>query len=117
MSRIDSRDTLPPGLLSKLQLSAFEPAIRLLHNPPPQVDDHALAERAHPAWERMKFDELLAQQLSLKRAQVARRAKSAAVLPLVGPLCHAFMHTLPFALTAAQQRVLEEIRSDLRAAY
>jgi ATP-dependent DNA helicase RecG len=117
MNRIDWTDTLPAALRAQLQLSDFEPAVRLLHNPPPQVDEYALAERSHPAWERVKFDELLAQQLSLKRAQRARRAKGAAALPVVGSLSAAFQAALPFALTGAQQRVLHEIRADLRQAY
>jgi len=81
------------------------------------VDEHALADRSHPAWVRMKFDELLAQQLSLKRAQRARRAKGATALTVVGALSSAFQATLPFRLTGAQQRVLDEIRADLRQAY
>ncbi len=114
MTRVEWRDTLPESLLSPLKLSAFEPAVRLLHNPPVDVDEDALADRTHPAWVRMKFDELLAQQLSLKRAQVARRAKGAAALPVIGSLSEAFLQTLPFRLTGAQQRVLDEIRADLR---
>lgn len=117
LDKVDWRDTLSDNLRSKLQLMPFEPAVRLLHNPPPDVDEHALMERAHPAWVRMKFDELLAQQLSLKRAQAARRAKGAIPLPVLGELSSALLHSLPFALTGAQQRVLEEIRADLRAAY
>jgi len=117
MKRIDWRDTLPAELLASLNLMPFEPAVRLLHNPPPDIDEHALMERTHPAWIRMKFDELLAQQLSLKRAQIARRAKGAYPLPVVGELSTAFLQALPFGLTQAQQRVLEEIRTDLRAPY
>ena len=73
MTRIDWRDTLPPALVEHMRLSDFEPAVRLLHYPPREVDESALSDRSHPAWVRMKFDELLAQQLSLKRAQRARR--------------------------------------------
>lgn len=117
MSRIEWRDTLAESLRASLGLWAFEPAVRLLHNPPPDIDENALTDRSHPAWIRMKFDELLAQQLSLKRAQVARRAKTAAALPLIGALSDAFLNTLPFKLTAAQERVLSEIRRDLRASF
>jgi ATP-dependent DNA helicase RecG len=117
MTRVDWRDTLPDSLRTSLELWAFEPAVRLLHNPPPEVDEGALEDRSHPAWMRMKFDELLAQQLSLKRAQVARRAKTATALPVIGTLSAAFLNTLPFALTAAQERVLSEIRADLRASF
>ncbi|HVK93709.1 MAG TPA: ATP-dependent DNA helicase RecG [Noviherbaspirillum sp.] len=117
LTRVDWGDTLAPSLLASLKLNAFEPAIKLLHNPPPDVDENALMTRSHPAWVRMKFDELLAQQLSLKRAQVARRAKGAAALPAVGALSHAFLEQLPFELTGAQQRVLAEIRADLRESF
>jgi ATP-dependent DNA helicase RecG len=117
LTRVDWRDTLSPGLLAALKLQPFEPSVRLLHNPPPDVSEHALLDRSHPAWVRMKFDELLAQQLSLKRAQAARRAKGAAALPRIGELSQAFTKALPFTLTGAQQRVLSEIRADLRESF
>ncbi|MEB0135771.1 ATP-dependent DNA helicase RecG [Actimicrobium sp. CCC2.4] len=117
MARISWRDTLAPALVESLALMSFEAAVRLLHNPPSEVDESALEDRSHPAWVRMKFDELLAQQLSLKRAQVARRAKGAAPLPVIGALSLAFQRVLPFALTGAQQRVLDQIRHDLQAPF
>ena len=117
MKRVDWTDTLPEQLRARMQLSDFEPAVRLLHYPPQQVDEHALLDRSHPAWTRMKFDELLAQQLSLKRAQRARRAKGAAALTVIGTLSERFQAALPFKLTGAQQRVLNEIRNDLRHPY
>jgi ATP-dependent DNA helicase RecG len=117
MTRVDWSDTLPSALLSGLKLAPFEASIRLLHSPPPDVDEHALLERTHPAWIRMKFDELLAQQLSLKRAQEARRARGAVALSTVGELSRAFLEAIPFQLTRAQQRVLEEIRRDLRESF
>jgi ATP-dependent DNA helicase RecG len=117
MKRVDWTDTVPRAVREKLNLAEFQPAVRLLHYPPPDVDEHALTERSHPAWTRVKFDELLAQQLSLKRAQQARREKGAPVLGAVGSLSESFLHALPFKLTNAQQRVVEEIRRDLREDY
>jgi ATP-dependent DNA helicase RecG len=117
MKRVDWTDTLPAELVRRMHLSDFEPAVRLLHSPTPEVDEHALMDRSHPAWTRVKFDELLAQQLSLKRAQQARRSKGAAALKKVGQLSVAFQAALPFKLTKAQQRVLDEIRADLRQQY
>jgi ATP-dependent DNA helicase RecG len=115
--RFDFSDTLPDALRTTLQLIPFEQAIRLLHNPPADCDEYALMERTHPAWTRVKFDELLAQQLSMKRAQVARRQQGAPSLGMKGSLCRAFNAALPFALTGAQQRVLTEIRKDITASY
>lgn len=117
MTRIAWDDSLPDSVRESLKLMPFEPAIRLLHNPPPDADEPALAERTHPAWMRVKFDELLAQQLSMKRAQAARRRQGAPVLAQAGPLTAAMLTALPFSLTQAQQRVLGEIRADLSASF
>ena len=114
LSKRNWHDTLSPALLADLQLEGFRAAVRLLHNPPPDADQDSLIEHTHPAWERMKFDELLAQQLSLKRAQAARRTKGATALPVVGQMSAAFLMSLPFTLTGAQERVLAEIRADLK---
>jgi len=113
MSRFDWRDTLPQQVLARLNLSSFEAAVRLLHNPPPEASQDALADRSHPAWIRMKFDELLAQQLSMKRAQMARRAKGAHPFSVSGTLTGSLLRRLPFSLTAEQQRVLAEISASL----
>jgi ATP-dependent DNA helicase RecG len=117
MKRVDWRDTVPASVRSKMRLADFEPSVKLLHYPPREVDENALIERSHPAWLRMKFDELLAQQLSLKRAQRARREKGAPMLRAVGALSESFLAALPFRLTGAQQRVVREIRADLREGY
>ncbi len=117
MARVEWRDTLSEQIRNTHHLMPFEPAVRMLHNPPPDIDESALADRSHAAWVRMKFDELLAQQLSMKRAQLARRAKGAAVLQKVGTLSKSFLKQLPFALTGAQQRVLDEIRNDLKQPF
>jgi ATP-dependent DNA helicase RecG len=117
MACADCHDTLPAPLRERLGLQDFASAVRFLHNPQQDVDESALADRSHPAWVRVKFDELLAQQLSLKRAQAARRAKGTQALAVVGSLCQALLQALPFALTGAQERVLDEIRADLRLAF
>jgi len=111
------QDTLPEKLRTEFDLIEFSNALHLLHNPPACIDESSLEDRSHPAWRRMKFDELLAQQLSLQRAQFSRRRKLAPSLACVGKCSNAFLTGLPFALTAAQQRVLSEIRSDISATY
>ena len=74
----------------------------------------ALAGRTHPAWRRVKFDELLAQQLSMRFAYRRRRARQAPVLKVNGPLLKAFLERLPFRLTKAQTRAMNEVLRDLR---
>ncbi|MBB1634173.1 ATP-dependent DNA helicase RecG [Cupriavidus sp. UME77] len=122
LSRTPLPETLPApvlqGPLAQLKLQALPECLRLLHTPPQDVDEHALVERSHPAWQRIKLDELLAQQLSLKRSQAARRDKSAPPMPRrAGGLLTAFLAALPFKLTGAQQRVVEEIAKDMGAPH
>jgi ATP-dependent DNA helicase RecG len=109
----DLRDTLPESLLAEQRLGGFGEAVRYLHNPPPSADQAALQERRHPAWTRIKFDELLAQQLSMRIHRAARRKRGAPRLPAKGTLTRELLGSLPFKLTRAQNRALAEIRADL----
>jgi ATP-dependent DNA helicase RecG len=95
-------------------LPSLREALRRLHEPAPGLDAQALEDRSHPAWQRLKFDELLAQQLSqlqAKREREAQRAPSFATVR--GGRHDALLRHLPFALTAAQRRVEAEIAGDL----
>jgi ATP-dependent DNA helicase RecG len=105
---------LPPGL------PGLRESVLLLHQPPPQADQAALQDRSHPAWQRLKYAELLAQQLSQLQARAARARLHAPALPLRGggdgqgdDLRERLLAALPFALTAAQRRVCAEIAADL----
>jgi ATP-dependent DNA helicase RecG len=106
-------DTLPDGLLKKLKLASFADSIQLLHNPSPDISATALEERSHAAWRRIKFDELLAQQLSMR---VHHRERGKRIVPKLAAhekLTARLIKDLPFALTKAQQRTFAEISRDL----
>ncbi|MBI5861699.1 MAG: ATP-dependent DNA helicase RecG [Rhodocyclales bacterium] len=113
LERGDLGDTLPADVLAQMELPAFAAAIRFLHTPPPGVSAAMLESRQHPAWRRVQFDELLAQQLSLRRAYTARRARGAPQLAATGTLTRRLLAALPFRLTGAQQRAWQEIAADL----
>jgi ATP-dependent DNA helicase RecG len=113
LNSVELSDTLPASLLKKLKLPAFDESVKLLHNPPPQIDEAELLERAHPAWRRIKFDELLAQQLSMRVHYQKRHERISPQLLPRETLTPALLKALPFALTRAQQKVLQEIRRDL----
>jgi ATP-dependent DNA helicase RecG len=113
LARADLGDTLAPELREKLNLPEFSAVIRLLHTPPPEMSQAVLESREHPAWRRVQFDELLAQQLSLRRAYTARRARGAPQLKPTATLTDALLKSLPFRLTRAQQRAWREIAADL----
>ncbi len=113
LEHVDLSDSLPEKLLRDLHLPPLADSLRLLHNPPPEYSVHTLADETLPAWQRLKFDELLAQQLSMRLAKQKRQSGAAKPLRGNGALCRRLTDSLPFALTAAQERVLSEIRSDL----
>jgi ATP-dependent DNA helicase RecG len=106
-------DTLDAKLLARLGLGPFRESVLLLHRPPPHVDAASLDERTHPAWRRLKFDELLAQQLAMRIAYRERRGKSAPALPDAHTLTNALVKSLPFPLTKAQRRAHAAIARDL----
>ncbi len=106
-------ELLPPGHVPA-GLPALREAVLYLHHPPPGAPLAALEDRSHPAWQRLKFDELLAQQLSQALAREARAHLRAPVLQAAPDALPARLRaTLPWGLTAAQDRVVQEIVADL----
>ncbi|OOG45089.1 ATP-dependent DNA helicase RecG [Polaromonas sp. A23] len=122
LGRADLAETIPKEFLSKnlpQPLSSLREALQFLHNPTPDVALATLEDRSHPAWQRLKAEELLAQQLSQLQARRVRAAMRAPALraPVHGPQCtlqEQLLERLPFRLTAAQQRVGAEIAADLQ---
>ncbi len=110
-------DALPESLRNKLQLHDFSSSVLTLHRPSADAVQASLVERTHPAWRRIKFDELLAQQLAMKKARAARDAKSAPQLIGKSKLTRALKESLPFALTGAQLRSWHEIAAELAAPH
>ena len=123
--RADLSETLPPGLQPPLVYGekngqkglqaawSLREARLFLHHPQPDVALATLEDHSHPAWQRLKAEELLAQQLSQHQAQRERARLRAPVLASSGVLEQQLRVQLPFALTAAQERVCREIAADL----
>ena len=108
-------ETIPVQHLPRGAWSLRE-ALSFLHYPTPDAAMATLEDRSHPAWQRLKAEELLAQQLSQLQARRERAAQRAPVLSPVRTsqtLHSQLMAVLPFALTGAQARVGEEIGKDL----
>ncbi|OWF65285.1 ATP-dependent DNA helicase RecG [Polynucleobacter hirudinilacicola] len=115
---------LPKQLMTELLPSndwpSLQAAITYLHQPPADADTQALLERTDPAWRRVQFEELLAQQISLKRAHAIRRERHAPSFakPSKEPnLEIGLLKALPFQLTGAQDRVWLEIAKDLENSF
>ena len=122
---------LPKKLMAELLPSndwpSLQSAITYLHQPPAEANTQSLLERTHPAWRRVQFEELLAQQISLKRAHAIRRERHAPSFnkvqsedkdkTRVQSLEEGLLKVLPFKLTSAQDRVWSEISKDLSKSF
>jgi ATP-dependent DNA helicase RecG len=129
LQRADLSETLPLGVTPPPVLSqngqgflySLRSSLQFLHHPTPDVALLTLEDHSHPAWQRLKAEELLAQQLSQLTAKRERDRLRAPVLRAEAPaeglaLHEQFLAQLPFQLTAAQRRVCEEIALDLARA-
>ena len=126
LQRVALPETLPehapPPIPNYWDGNALKPLLNLreallfLHNPSPQVALDTLQDHSHPAWQRLKAEELLAQQLSQYQA---RQERSRLAAPPLQPtaqqaaIVSQLLAALPFSLTAAQQRVVQEITADM----
>lgn len=118
LARADLSETVPPeapAAPGQATAWSLRQALEFLHHPTPEVSLAALEDRSHPAWLRLKAEELLAQQLSQVRTRREHDALDAPVLvPQAGGLHEQLLAALPFQLTGAQRRVSEEIARDLQ---
>jgi len=116
LTRADLSELLPPETLP-LRLWTLRAALEYLHHPAPNISLATLEDRSHPAWLRLKFDEILAQQLSQLQAKQERERQRAPAFALrKAGLQEKLLALLPFALTGAQRRVGSEIAADLQRA-
>ncbi len=126
VARADLSETIPAPFLNRnlpqllAHLLPLRDALQFLHNPTPDVSLATLEDHSHPAWQRLKAEELLAQQLSqlqARRVRAAMRAPPLSPQTMRGPQCtlhDQLLERLPFRLTDAQQRVGLEIDADLQ---
>ena len=116
LNRVDLSENVPAELLPR-GIATLRDALRWLHHPPAEASISALEDHSHPAWQRLKFEELLAQQLSQLHAKRERAQQRAPRFDVTaGGLQEKLLAALPFSLTGAQRRVVEEIAADLQRA-
>jgi len=116
LARCDWSETVPEQSWAALGGARWglSEALHHLHQPPPETLLSAIEDRTHPAWTRLKAEELLAQQLAQWKARQERDSQHAPVLSApMRQLSDALLAQLPFALTDAQARVCQEIEQDL----
>ncbi|MDC1311061.1 ATP-dependent DNA helicase RecG [Burkholderiales bacterium] len=109
----DQSDTLLPFHLRDLGLPSFCDTVNTLHRPRADVDPALLKDRSSRFWARLSFDELLAQQLIMRKNYDKRELYSAPIMSVVNSRIELFLSRLGFKLTNAQERALSEIQSDI----
>ncbi|PKO54622.1 MAG: ATP-dependent DNA helicase RecG [Betaproteobacteria bacterium HGW-Betaproteobacteria-2] len=113
MTQNQLEETLPDWVYQAHHLPGFAQSLQALHYPPPSMPIEQLQDRTQPVWRRLAFDELLAQQLSMRRHYARRRLLGAPALPPSKKLISALLKSLAFRLTDAQQKTALEITHDL----
>lgn len=118
LEHADLSETVPseaPAAPAQATAWSLRQSLQFLHHPAPEVSMAALEDRSHPAWLRLKAEELLAQQLSQVQSRRQHDAlRAPALQPREGGLHEQLLAALPFQLTPAQRRVGEEIAQGLR---
>jgi ATP-dependent DNA helicase RecG len=110
-----ARDGQPPGAGTRdaAQLPSLHEALNYVHRPPSDAPVEMLLAGRHPAQRRLAFEELLAHQLSLKLLRQRIQSDPGWSLKSGGVLKSSLLAALPFSMTPAQLRVLQEIEGDL----
>ena len=117
MRQAPPEELLPDDGRKTLAMPSLAEAIIYLHRPPPGADVDAMLAGRHPCQQRLAFEELLAHYLSLKSLRALADTESAVSLDSGSEEVQAFVDDLPFELTGAQQRVVEEILSDMSQSH
>ncbi len=111
--QIQVDELLESNWLNALELPPIGDALSFLHQPPPEVDIELLQSGQHPALRRLAIEELLVHRLSLRLLRRQIRQSKSPRLNKGKRQVKAFIASLPFKLTDAQQRVAAEVAADL----
>jgi ATP-dependent DNA helicase RecG len=105
----------PPDLLPEREGfgMSLAQALGYLHAPPPDAPQEQIRESRHPAQLRLALEELVAHNLSLEKLRRQQQSRGATALDGGEQAMRDFAARLPFELTGAQQRVIDEISADL----
>ena len=109
----DRLELIPSELGAAHGLTSLRDALLYVHRPPTDAHLGQLTLGRHPAQQRLAFEELLTQHLSLKRMRAAVKRRRAPSLGRDGALRGRLLENLPFALTGAQRRVSDDVAKDL----
>jgi ATP-dependent DNA helicase RecG len=107
------QELIPDSLSEQFNLFSLTSALNYVHRPPTNADLGLLSEGLHAAQQRLAFEELLAQHLSLQMVRQKTRQYKAYLLQTKKDLTKIFIKNLPFEMTSAQQKVNKVILQDV----
>lgn len=105
-------DHLPENLLKQFNYPSLKNALLCAHKPEQKMSAEHMQQGDHPALKRLAFEELLAHHLTLLNNKSKVKKWQAPVFKIDQQQADHFISTLPFKLTAAQNRVISEITAD-----
>ncbi|MEY4590473.1 MAG: hypothetical protein RL497_2549, partial [Pseudomonadota bacterium] len=108
------QELLPAAINVHFGVDSLAQALRFVHAPPLEAQVALLLEGTHPYQQRLAFEELLAHNLAVQQSRLKAQSEPAPAITPPGDLARRLLQALPFALTQAQERVIDEIRCDMR---
>lgn len=106
---------LPEELLGRLGLRPLQWTVKEAHFPGELSDIAALNQGTSDAHRRLAFDELFFLELGLALLKKGETIEKGIRFTGAGDLVRTFVKSLPFELTSAQKRVIQEIHSDMQS--
>ena len=117
LARAQVTDLLPSEWLTKLKFPPLADALQTLHRPPLDISLQALENGDHPLIKRLAFEELVAQHIALQTIKQSIQRHQAITIKKEPDYEKRLKDSLPFKLTRAQERVIEEIDQDLQQQF
>ena len=113
----DAFEILPSEIQQKLALPSLVDALQFIHRPPPDAEIELLQAGMHPFQQRLAFEELLTQQISLRQLRMRMHTQNSYQIEIDHAAQQTFLKQLKFPLTNAQQKVVAEIQQDLQQSH
>ena len=113
MRKSEPNEYLPENILKEIKMPSLREALINLHQPPANLKHADISHAIKHYKERLSFEELLANYISLRRLRLLAANTAADSLQLGKDKVNQFVRTLKFELTASQKQVCNEIVADL----
>ena len=107
------QELIPEELSKQFTLYSLKQAVNYVHRPPTDANQALLSDGLHESQQRLAFEELLAQHLSLQMVRQKTRSYKAYKLQSKNNYIDQFLKDLPFKMTGAQTRVIDIILKDV----